>query len=495
MEAPRRAAIYGRMSEAKADEGWQQRQIDDGHAIAARKGATVAPDDIYIETNSASRFSTKARREYLRLLRKIEADGLDLVVTWMEDRAHRQVLELAEFIALCREHNVTVATPGIEYDLDDPDQVSMWFIKVRFAEAEVEKTSKRLRRQRLQAAENGERHSGGSRAFGFTGSGRNKVSLARALAEQDMIREAAARIVAGDSLRSIVIDWNRRRIPSAQNRRWNNSVLRRLLLSPRIAGYRSHKGMLHEATDWQPIIPREQWQAVKAILEDPARATTVGGGQPKYLLTGLILCGVCGQPLRCRTFSTGIRAYYCADTTGIGGHVHRNAAKVEELILEGLFRAVEDNAAYNDAVKGLDNGDPTRPVLERLAVNRARLDGLKAKEDQALELELDGRTDDAKRLTATIERLRARYEQEMERDRAELGRLQGDRVLAHVPPNLREVWPDLSLDRRRAILAAVLRGKRIVIDPQGQGPRFDVNAVRIVPQTPTWQSDSAQRDR
>src|SRR5512132_1620332 len=205
-----RAVAYLRMSEAKNDGGdWQRRQLEDSRAIADRKGAALADDDILIDTISASRFSTKERPGYRELLRRIEAGGVNYVISWMEDRAHRQVLELAEFIALCRKHHVTPITPAAEYDLDDPDQVSMWFIKVRFAEAEVEKTSKRLRRQRLQAAGDGKRHGGGSRAFGTTGKGKHKVSLHRALAEQDAIREAADRILAGDSLRSIVTDWNR----------------------------------------------------------------------------------------------------------------------------------------------------------------------------------------------------------------------------------------------------------------------------------------------
>jgi DNA invertase Pin-like site-specific DNA recombinase len=119
-------------------------------------GGTVAPEDVSTDVVSASKFSKKERKDYLRLLAAIEApDGPRIVVAWMEDRAHRQVLELAEFIDICREHGVRVATPAAEYDLDDPDAVSLWFIKVRFAEAEVEKTSKRLRRQRQQAAEKG----------------------------------------------------------------------------------------------------------------------------------------------------------------------------------------------------------------------------------------------------------------------------------------------------------------------------------------------------
>src|SRR6266545_891163 len=157
-----RAIAYLRMSREKADGGdWKLRQLEDSMEIANRKGAALADDDILIDTVSASKFSRKERIAYRELLRRIEAGGVDYVICWMEDRAHRQVLEFAEFIELCREHGVTPITPAAEYDLDDEDQLSMWFIKVRFAEAEAAKTSKRLRRQRLQAAENGRAHHGG----------------------------------------------------------------------------------------------------------------------------------------------------------------------------------------------------------------------------------------------------------------------------------------------------------------------------------------------
>jgi hypothetical protein len=137
---------------------------------------------------------------------------------------------------------------------------------------------------------------------------------------------------------------------------------------------------------------------------------------------------------------------------------------------------------WAETAQGLNNNDSTRPILERLALNQSRLDGLDAKEDAALELELDGKVEEAQRLTATIERLRARYLAEQDRDREELARLQRERVEAHIPPNLRELWPDLSLDRRRSILAAVFRGKKIVVYPQQHaGPFFDEAAVKVVP--------------
>ena len=79
----------------------------------------------------------------------------------------------------------------------------------------------------------------------------------------------------------------------------------------------------------------------------------------------------------------------------------------------------------------------------------------------------------------TAKRNRAEIERRMEVARAKLAQLGDSRVAARVPTNLRDVWPSLSLDRRRAILAAVI--ERIEIHPQGSGQRFDPEAIKV-----TW---------
>jgi FSR family fosmidomycin resistance protein-like MFS transporter len=166
-----------------------ERQLEDGKAYFARLGRTVPPDNIFIDNGvSASAFSTRERHEYRRALAKIEAGDIDHIWMWAEDRTYRQVIELAEFIHLCREHSVRVPTAGTEYDLSDPDQVSMWFIKVRFAEAEVEKISRRMKRQTLQAAEKGLPHPTGRRVFGEPGRRRVKDGRPRCLAEEFGLR-------------------------------------------------------------------------------------------------------------------------------------------------------------------------------------------------------------------------------------------------------------------------------------------------------------------
>jgi site-specific DNA recombinase len=463
-----RTALYARISrDASGQAAGVERQIEDGLKLCRDKGWPLpAEADRYVDNDiSASRFGDpdhSKRTEYRRLLAAIEAGEYRRVVMAVEDRTHRQVLELAEFINLCREHDVRPATVGTEYDLSDEDQVTLWFIKVRFAEAEVAKTSRRVRRARLQEAENGKPHAGGSREFGTVGRRQVRdpetgtvttvpiVSEAQAARERELIQEAAARVLAGDSLRGIRLDWTRRGITTSTGKAFTNQSLRKLLLSPRLIGYRIHQGRLYPGT-WPAILDRPTWEAVGAVLRDPARITH-RGGLPRHLLSGLLFCGVCKHKLSSQP-RNGRLLYRCI-TDGCG-KVSRLAEPIETLICETLFVAVESPQWNELAERPAD--DPTRELHEQLARDQGLLDRLEDKVAQELI-----RPEAAKRNRAEIER-----RMDVARDR--LGRLGDARIAARVPRNLRDVWPNLSLDRRRSILAAVLN--RVTVHPQGAGTR------------------------
>jgi site-specific DNA recombinase len=467
-----RAAIYCRLSKApKAGDSSVNprnsldRQEQDGRRIAADRGWDVVA--VFREIVPASD-PYKARKEWKQLLELIEAKEVDAVILWMEDRANRHVVTAGELVKICKEAGVSkIVLPSYEYDLTDPEDEAKFYGEAVRAQQEIARMKKRIRRMQLELAENGQDHGGGKRPFGFTGSGAQKVPLARALAEQDMIREAASRIIAGDTLRGICIDWNERGVAGTQGRLWSTRTLKRILVSPRIAGLREHNGKLHEAA-WSPIIPREQWEAVKAILEDPARRTNDRGGVYRYLLSGLVFCGVCGNRM------TGVRrdsyvGYLCRNKYGEGGKcVQRSAAPVEELIIEAVFVAIE--SPEWDRLAERPANDPTRELYEHLARDQGLLDRLEDKVAEEL-------------ISAEVaRRKRAEIERRMDRRRAELARLGNTRVVANVPINLRDVWPNFSLDRQRAILSAVI--ERIEIHPTGPGRRvFDPNAIKV-----TWRA-------
>jgi hypothetical protein len=367
-----------------------------------------------------------------------------------------------------------VEIDGTIYDFTDPLDEARYMGEVAGAQAEVAKMAKRIREAKLALAEAGEPNPGGMRAFGFTGTGRNRVPAHRALMEQEYANEAARRVVAGDSLRAICRDWNDAGIKTTTGRQWGTRSLRQMLLSPRMAGYRVHHGRLIETTHWQPVIDRELWEQVRAILTDPARTTRVGGGQPRYELVGLVYCGECGQRLRVKlkrhrpNQPQRYLCYYCPSY-----HVSRSAQWLEQLIEKGLVAEAARPGRYADAAKGLQDSDPARDVFGRLAANQARLDRLG---DEELLAQLDNDLTRAGR----VARVRARLEGEMAQDRDALARLQGNRIMAALPPNLESIWPDLSLDRRRSILAIIFQGRAILVCQQGQHDDA-AESVRVVP--------------
>jgi site-specific DNA recombinase len=467
-----RAAIYCRLSklprsnDERSPRSSIDRQIADCRSIVRDRGWPDVPENaIFKDVGSASPYAKKARRDWQRLETAIEAGQFDAVVMWLEDRSNRGVVEAAYFAKVCATAGVrlVIADSETEYDFRDPQDEAKFLGEAAQAQRELARIQKRIRRMKLDHAEGGKENGGGKRPFGFTGSGRNKVTLARALAEQELIREAASRIVAGDSLRGICIDWRRRGVMGTTGSPITTRSLRRMLLSPRIAGLREHNGRLVDtAATWSAVIGREQWDAVIAILTDPGRLTHARGGVHRYLLSGLACCGVCGNKLSGKRQGSSWIGYHCQNRFGEGGKcVQRSAAPLEELITETLFVAVE--SPEWDRVEPAD--DQTRGMYERLARDQGLLDRLEDKLAQELISQ------------AAAKRNRAEIERRMDDARARLAQLGDARVVAQVPRNLRDVWPDLSLDRQRAILAAVI--ERIVVHRQGQGRRFDPNTIEV----------------
>jgi site-specific DNA recombinase len=452
-----RCAIYCRISlDWEGAAKGVQRQLEDCFEIARRLGWTVVDKYIDNDTGASSRSKKKVRAEYNRLLEDIEAGRIDAVVIWMEDRLQRQVIELAEFLKVCDAAGVRrIASTGGEFDLSDPDQRTLLYIKAAMAEAEIEKMSKRMRRKNQERAEQGERHPGGRRPYGEAWHGPQAVSEEQAAQEREHIREAVRRITAGDSLRGIVTDWEKRGITSQFGNLWRNSNLRRCLLSPRLIGMREYEGKLIKG-DWEPIISVEEWEAVKAILEDPARYKYERGGVAKHLLSGMIYCGTCGVKLYPRKIR-GKRVYYCTPNAPKGGcgKISRAAEPIETLITQAIFHAVESDLFARLAAQEKD--DPTATLYEQLARDQGLLDRLEDKFAQ----ELIG--------LATYKRNRAELERRMDDTRRWINRRRGSQVLALVPRNLRHVWPNLSLDRRRAIIKAVL--VKVIVLPQPGGAR------------------------
>lgn len=305
-----RAAVYVRISQDREGAGLGvARQEEDCRALCARKGWQVA--GVYPD-NDVSAYSGKRRPQWEQLLSDITAGRVDAIACWHVDRLTRTPRELEDVIDLHDKHDIQLATVTGEIDLATPTGRLVARTLGAAARHESEHKGERRRRAELQAAQQGKPHTTGQRGYGYTLDHMTVIGN-----EATAIREAARRLLAGESLGSVATDLNNRGILTAEAKQWRVSTLRIVLASARISGRREYHGEIMADAIWPAIITVEQSDRLRALL---ARTT----GQPRkrrsYLYSGYLQCGRdgCGHRLWGRAHN-GTRRYQCVKAPGVNG--------------------------------------------------------------------------------------------------------------------------------------------------------------------------------
>lgn len=292
-----RAAIYCRIS--KDDTGRElgvRRQEKDCRALCDRLGWSVA--GVFIDNDlSASR---GARRPgYEAMCQGIGAGEFDALVCYHSDRLTRHPIELEALIDLIESSKVTVSTVAAgEYDLSTGSGKMVARILGSTARGEVDRMSERIARKKRELCEAGLPVGGGKRRYGYTRDGMHVVPK-----EADVIRDTAARLLAGASYRSEVKRLNTAGlVPDCGY--WSPQSLRSVLTGHRIVAKATHHGKVVADAQWPAILDEETWLA----LRSPRRPV---GAQGRHLLTGVVVCGRCGMVMYWRKNSGHRPAYSC----------------------------------------------------------------------------------------------------------------------------------------------------------------------------------------
>lgn len=390
----RPAAIYVRISQDRGGARLGvERQEKECRALAKRLGWNVV--EIYCD-NDLSAFSGRRRPDYERMLADIEARKITAVIAWHPDRLHRRAAELERYISACETHGIEnqTVTAGM-WDLSTPSGRMVARQLGAVAAYESEHKSERVKAARVQNAKQGKYH-GGVRCYGYAKDGTTVIAD-----EAAEIASACKAIAGGASLREIVRDMNARKVPTATGKvgGWTSQQLRLMLMSPRIAGYSTHKGVIVGTAAWPAIVDDATWRTVEAILSNPARRTNTGiTGAAKWLGSGTYICGGCGE----RALRVGIsgganrRTYRCASRhrqSSTGRHVTREAAHLDDYV----ERLIVARLARPGTVEKLLHRDDTADV----AALRVEQIQLGERKDQAAALFANGEIDAVQLATIT----------------------------------------------------------------------------------------------
>jgi len=240
------------------------------------------------------------------------------------------------------------------------------------------------------------------------------------------------------------------------------------LRSGRIAGLREHRGQVVGPAVWAPIITPGERSRVIARMD----AKVVSGRRTprRYLLSGLLRCGRCGNRLY-SSARVSTRRYVCASGPDHGGCGRMTvvADPVEQLIADAvLIRLSSPDLAH--ALAGRASADEQSAALaEQIAADRDQLEELAtmygtknitAKEWMSARSPIEQRLRDSERRLSRATSTSA---------------LDG---LIGLGGALGAQWADLNLDRQHAVITTLL--DHAVITPGTPGAR-SLDPARVQP--------------
>jgi hypothetical protein len=204
------------------------------------------------------------------------------------------------------------------------DDIAMFRIRVTMALKSSEDTARRVADRRRKTAEAGY-WGGGVRPYAYTpdpAAPTGSKTLVIKSDEADEIRNLAAQILGGVSLRQVSADLRARQVPTVTRTQWTANTVRDVVIKPTTAGRVVDRGAEIGKAKWPAILPEDQWRALVTLLTDPSRLTTDRGNVPRHLLSTIAKCGVCADLVRASGGGPGRpRSYVCRSHW----HVRRKA--------------------------------------------------------------------------------------------------------------------------------------------------------------------------
>jgi DNA invertase Pin-like site-specific DNA recombinase len=446
---PSRAVGYVRISVDRDNETSTESQEERIRAYCAAHGWGVV--DLIVEPGrSAFKATRTSRPGFRRVMDLVRTGAADVLVVWKIDRAARDLRDMLDLVDELKEHGVRFVSVTESFDTSTASGRMLMQVLGSLAEMESATKSERIQAWQEQRRTNGATPTG-PRPYGYRRE-RNRLHIDPA--EAEVIREAADRVLARQSLGSIVADLEQRGVKGKNGTPLTDRALRKILIGPSIAACREvEPGVFVESTEWKPILTRKRWDRVRAFLTDPARRSGPGPGR-RWLLTGIAACSRCkgddGEPVKMRAKSprSGREKRYTCPSCFLSIEVARTDEVVERDLLSML-----DPKAW----RRLRQGRPA--TVDSSGFEEAM---------QALTQRFIGGDIDATELAELAEALRLQQE-----------------VDATPPPQLPDVpdlakaWPKLSLEQRRLVLTAATQS--LTIQPWTPTRYFDPGRIVWTP--------------
>lgn len=394
------------------------------------------------------------------------------VAAWHIDRLGRDPEAAEILIRACRRGNHLVRTAsGGDYDVTTANGRARLRADISAATYEVDHAVERMVAAKAEAAALGQ-WLGGPRPFGWRPAG---GALELDPRESELVARACSAVLAGVSLSAIAREWHAAGVTGSRGGRQAPEAVRKVLMRPRNAGLMEHRGQLAPGAQWPAIVDEPTWRAVRAVLSDPSRRVSPGPA-PRWLMTGIALCGACGATvlIGCRGGSRA-PSYRCSKSQRKlprrpGAHVCRDAAQVDAYVTYlAVGRLKQDDAA---ALLRADHSEKRAALM----AERAKIEARRAEQWRLYQ---DGVITDWE-----VRQGRDQLARQDDEVRRQLDGLQSADALAPFLADPERAWAAADLSVRQAVVSALMHVTILPAPPPGAlrpvgVPSFDPRLVDV----------------
>lgn len=474
---PPRAIIYLRQSVYREDSVSLEIQESINRDYCNRRGYQV----VAVESDPGVSGRRIDRPGFRRVTSRLDQGDAEVVVAWKWSRYFRHRLHFNVALHEIESRGAQLESATEPVDATTASGRLQRGMLAELAAFESERTGEVWKETHDRRRRAGLPAQGGGR-FGYTREGNTFTPHPE---QAPVLRWMYEAYIGGAGFASITRDLNRRSIRNRLDRIWQMTTVRQILDSGFAAGLIVHNKRRRLGADFYPgqhppLIDKQTWEAYRATRQrrggQPGRDI-----EPKYPLTGLILCGDCDAPMHATQGGqqkTG-HSYLCSrwQRTGQGRCVTIVRHRAEAAVLAWLAELRDDVSAAADA----DSLQARRQLRAQATASQAgsRVAAIERKLAELTRRHLDGTYPDlAYRITrddlveehAAMQRLADEARAETVTTRA-----------AAVQPTaafLVAEWDTLPVRTRRNLLNELIRAVRIYpSDRRGGRARVEIQPV------------------
>ena len=374
-------AIYTRLSSEDDKGNSIENQLREGKEFAEQQGFKYN-FEIYDEGEGVSgRKEIKDRPQLDRLMKDIAVGKVSTVWMRNQNRLERNSNTFHLFAATAKKTKTDVyfGDKG-KVDFNDPSGFLQSSIASAVNQYQAELTGLQVKKVLRDNVSEGKVV--GGIPFGFK-KGKNKM-LEVCPENSEIVRQIFDDYLNGMGTTLIAEKLNKNAVPtlSKKTEKWKDSTVLYILKNELYIGNRNYGGETYQIT---AIVKRSKFDRVQTKLENSGTKKGKKTGY-KYLLNGLLICGVCGEPFLGRSQShRGYFYYICKNHRYKDKRCSNRSVKMEyldDLIWDALF---QDSSLFNEVKSMYKEGERQEVKLQlemEIQLLNKELDSFKKKKSR-----------------------------------------------------------------------------------------------------------------